>query len=784
LLVASFLEIAPIASMDRSVFRWLLVSVFVGTAWLSGPRPGLSQEGASLRGYVRDATTGETLLQANVVINGTGQGTATNNSGYYVLRDLDPGTYAVVFSYVGYESRADTVSLEAGEERRLDVDLVPVNYEADEVVVTGRSDEEEVERRIGTDRFQTADVKQLPSVLEPDVFRSLSLLPGVSTASDYSSNLYIRGGSPDQTLVLLDGTTVYNPTHFFGFFSTFNPDAIKDVQLYKGAYPSEYGGRLGSVVSVYNKDGNREETTGGLSAGLLASRAYVEGPYGGREDDPAGSYMIAVRRSTLEPVLAALRSADTEGIPESFSFYDINAKINYDVGPDDDLSLAAYGGQDFLDIEPQEQTRFDVSYGNQTVSANWTHLFGDQIFSTVRLTGSRYRSTPVGEVAGTRFTQENEVNDISLNADVEYTVSDAHTVKSGVEVSALSFTLRNTFDGNETFDQRLTGQRASAYVQDTYEPNANWTFEGGLRGTYFSSGDFWRVSPRLSADYNLTPSVQLQAALGRYHQFLTLETNQAFTAFDTWYMADTGLSPSYGDQVSVGVKASLGADVQLEVEGYGRTMRDLFKEDQYRQDVAGVRYADRFQVGDGRAYGVEVLLRRQEGRLNGFLSYTLGRTERRFPNLNVAENGEPQYYPPNYDRTHSLTLAGNYQLTDAWRLTGTFNYNTGKTYTEPSFRFERTGGPDQSGPQGENVLISAFNASRLPAYHRLDVGVARTGQFFGVADYEVQFQVINAYARRNIWFFQYPTEPDGTIERTEVPQIPVPIPNLSFTLTF
>lgn len=770
--------------MDRSALRLLPVLVLVATGWLVGPRPVVAQEDASLRGYVRDAATGETLLQANVVINGTRRGTATNNSGYYILRGLSPGTYTVVFSYVGYESRADTVSLAAGEERRLDVELTPVDYEADEVVVTEESEEEEIERELGTDRFQTADIKELPSVLEPDVFRSLSLLPGVSTASDYSSNLYIRGGSPDQTLVLLDETTVYNPTHFFGFFSTFNPDAIKDVQLYKGAYPSEYGGRLGSVVSVYNKDGNRRETTGGLSVGLLASRAYVEGPYGGSDEEPVGSYMVAVRRSTLEPVLAALRSADTEGIPKSFSFYDVNAKVNYDVGPDDDLSLAVYGGQDFLDIEPQEQTRFDVSYGNQTVSANWTHLFDDQIFSTVRLTGSRYRSTPVGEVAGTRFTQENEVNDLSLNADVEYTPSDAHTVKGGLELSGLSFRLRNTFDGNETFDQRLTGQRASVYVKDAYEPNSDWTLEGGLRGTYFSSGDFWRFSPRLSADYNLTSAVQLQAAYGRYHQFLTLETNQAFTAFDTWYMSDTGLNPSYGDQVALGVKASLGADVQLEVEAYGRTMRDLFKEDQYRQDVAGVPYPERFQVGEGRAYGLEVLLRRQEGKLNGFLSYTLGRTERRFPNLNVSEDGEPQYYPPNYDRTHSLTLAGNYRLTDAWRITGTFNYNTGKAYTEPEYRFVRTGGPDQSGPQGENVTISAFNASRLPAYHRLDIGVARTGRFFAVADYEVQLQVINAYARRNVWFYQYPTEPDGTIERAEVPQIPVPIPNLSLTLTF
>jgi outer membrane receptor protein involved in Fe transport len=751
---------------------------------LMGAPPAAAQEPASLRGYVRDASTGETLLQANVVVQGAGRGTATNNAGYYTLRGLAPGTYMVAFSYIGFERATREVTLTAGEERRLDVELAPAELQTEEVVVTGEAEGEEIERQIGTDRLSTAAITQLPSVLQPDVFRSLSLLPGVTTASDYSSNLYIRGGGPDQTLVLLDGTTVYNPTHFFGFFSTFNPDAIKDVQLYKGAYPAEYGGRLGGVVSIYNKDGNRRTTTGGLTVGLLASRAYVEGPYGGTEDDPAGSYMVAVRRSTLEPVLAALRSTDTDGIPESFSFYDINAKINYDLGPNDKLSLSLYGGQDFLEIEPQTETVFDVNYGNQTVSADWTHLFGDQVFSTVTLTGSRYRSTPVASLAGTRFTQENGVRDVSLNADVEYTPNETHTLKGGLRSSTLAFTLRNTFDGTETFDQRITGQRVALYAQDTYEPNATWTVKGGLRGTYFSSGNFWRLSPRLSVDYRLTPSVQLQAAYGRYYQFLTLETSQLFAAFDNWLMSANGVPPSAGDQLALGVKARLGRGVNLEVEGYGRTMRGLFEQDPFLPDEAGIPYPERFHFGDGRAYGAEVLLRRREGRLNGFLSYTLSRTERRFPNVNLSDDGAPQYYPPNYDRTHSLTLALTYELTDAWRLTSTFNYNTGKAYTQPQLRYELVDDPFQSARSDRNVLVSPFNNARLPPYHRLDLGVARTGRFLGVADYELQLQVINAYARRNIWFYQYESQRDGTLDRTEVPQIPVPIPNLSFSLTF
>ncbi len=744
--------------------------------------PAAAQDPGTISGYVRDATTGETLLQANVIVQGTGRGAATNNDGYYTIQDLSPGTYTLLFSYVGYRTRTDTVQLSAGEERRLDVALSPADVQGEEVVVTGEQGGQRPS--LGVDEVETALIEQLPAVLQPDVFRTLQLLPGVKTASDYSSNLYIRGGSPGQNLVLLDGTPVYNPTHFFGFFSTFNPDAIKDVQLYKGAYPATYGGRLGGVVDIRNKDGNRRGTTGGLSAGLLASRAYLEGPYGGTGESANGSYMVAVRRSTLEPVLAALRSTGTEGIPDAFAFYDVNAKINYDAGPDDQLSLALYGGQDRLDLQFQEAGRFDIDYGNQTFSANWTHLFGNQVFSTLQVTGSRYRSTPVATIANTQFEQTNGVNDLSVNADVEYTPNATHALKGGAQWSTLSFELREAFDDSLRFDQDLRGQQAALYLQDTYTPTDAWTVEAGLRGSYFSRGDFWRVSPRLSVEYAVSPSVRLQAAYGRYHQYLTLETSQLFTGFDTWLMTDRGVPPSASDQLAVGITAQVGRAWRAEIEAYGRTLSDLFREDPFSRDEAGVPYAERFQFGTGRAYGLEVLLRRQSGRLTGLLSYTLGRTERRFPNLNESADGTPQYYTPKYDRTHDLTVVGNYRLSDAWRLTGTFSYSTGQPYTRPAQQYRLQDDPTQARSEERTVLRSPFNAARLPAYHRLDIGATRSGSLFGVAEYKLRLQLINAYARRNVWFYQYDSPDDGTLERNTIPQIPVPIPNLSFSLTF
>jgi hypothetical protein len=491
--------------------------------------------------------------------------------------------------------------------------------------------------------------------------------------------------------------------------------------------------------------------------------------------------MLAVRRSTLEPVLALLRGADTDGIPDGFYFYDVNAKVGYDAGPNDKLSLAAYGGQDVLDLEFLDDGRFDIQYGNQTLSADWTHLVSDRVFTNLTLAGSRYASTPVATISGTRFTQENTVRDLSVKADVEAQPSRAVGLKAGVWAGHLAFELVDTFDGNENFRQRIGSAYASAYVQNTYRPTADWELRAGLRASRFARGDFWRVEPRLSADYTLAPGVRLQAAAGRYHQFLTLQTSELFTGFDTWLMTDDGVAPAYGDQVVLGLKTTPWAGWRVDLEAYGRTMRDLFERDPFLPDIAGVPYAETFRFGRGRAYGLEALVQRTDGRLNGFLGYTLGRTERRFPEVNLDAAGRPQYYAPKYDRPHDLTLVLNYEWTPAWRLNAAFAFGTGQAYTEPSFRYSLVDDPFNT---GADVLVSPFNGARLPNYHRLDLGIARTGRLFGGAEFELQIQLINAYARRNVWFYFFEFEADGTVDRTEVPQIPVPIPNLSFTLRF
>lgn len=748
------------ASFRTAGILFLLVVLFSS--------PTFAQPTSSVSGYVTDASSGETLLLANVVVEGTPTGAATNNAGYYIISGLKPGRYTFVISYVGYKSLRKEVTLAPGENRRLDVALQPDSTALDELVVSTEREEDEQRSQIGITRLPTRLVTELPTVFEADVFRSLQRLPGIKAANDFSSGLYIRGGTPDQTLILLDRTTVYNPSHFYGLFSTFNPDALKDVQVYKGGYPAEYGGRLGSVIDIYNKDGNREEVEGTLSLGLLASRVSIEGPFS------KGSWMLAVRRSTLEPLLAVLRQTE-DGIPETFYFYDVNGKINYDAGPNDRLSLAVYGGTDNLYVEPSDDLSIDLPYGNRTGSLTWNHLFSGQVFSSLTLTGSRYFSLPIFSFGGTEYARRNRVYDFSLKNDVEYQPTTQHALEAGLWAGALTLKLRDSFDGQEGFTSRIQTLYGSAYVQETWEPSERWTIRGGLRLNAFGEGCYTRLAPRLSIEHQLHPQVRLQAAYGRYYQFLTLITNEAFSGLDVWLTADQGVPPAWGDQYVLGLKTRPAEGLRFDAELYYRTMEDLFELDPNLQDAAGLDYAQLFRVGDGYAYGAEVLLEKTRGSVTGFLGYDYGHTRRRFPSTNAGN-----FYPPKYDRTHDLSLVLNVDLSSHWRATATFNYATGQAYTQALGR-TRYGDPFSSG-ETNNIIVGRVNASRLPAYHRLDLGVTRKGRFLSVADYELQLQIINLYNRRNPWFYEYDFD-QNPVERDTVRMLPI-LPNISFSLSF
>ena len=724
----------------------------------------------SITGVVRDAETGDTLPLANVLLLDTQRGTTTGSEGRFRIAGVEPGRYTLRVSYVGFEQTTVDVRVRVGRERRVEVELTPIDVEVEGVTVTGERVEE---RALGTSRITPEEVRNLPTVLEPDLFRSLQLLPGVKASSDFSSGLYIRGGSPDQTLVLLDEAPVYNPTHVFGFFSTFNPDAIGDVVLYKGGYPAPYGGRLGAVVDIDNRRG-AGEIDSGLSLGVLASRAHATGPFevGGR----SGSWMVAARRSTIEPLLAGLQEANVDDIPEGFYFWDVNASAAYDLTERDRLYLSFYGGRDQLDFPFLSDVVFDISYGNRAATAAWRHVFSDRFFVRWSGAASHYFSDPQAVIANTDFVRDNDVFDFSSEIDATLTAGD-HTIEAGGQVGHFLSRLRNFFNGDQNYSPRFRTLYGGAYLQDTYRPSSDWMVRGGMRASYFGESRDVRLAPRLTVEHTLTERVRLQAGYGRYYQYLSAASTELFSAFDFWLTTDEQVPPSYGDQFVAGVKTQPTDNVRVDLELYYRTLRDLFDFDRLYTDYTGLAYPEVFRFGEGYATGAELLVRREEGVVNGFVSYTLSRTERSFDGF---EDGDP--FPPKFDRLHDLTAVANWDFAEDWRATAVFTYATGHAYTEPSGYYKLLDDPTLSRPR--NVLQSDFNASRLPAYHRLDVGVKKKGRFFGFADYEAQIQLVNAYGRRNVWFVIFEPTQDNTVDRNVVPQIPVPLPNLSLTLTF
>jgi hypothetical protein len=755
--------------VNRITFLFIL---FLSISFTSA----FGQNTGSVNGYITDSLSGETLLSANIAILEINRGTSSNTSGYFSITNIEPGTYTLVATYIGYKRFEVEITIEADQTLRQNIELVPEGVELEELVVESRA-EREAQRNIGRAEISTELIKDVPAIIEPDVFRSVQLLPGVKAASDFSSGLYIRGGGPDQTLILLDETTVYNPSHFFGFFSTFNPDAVKDVRLYKGGYPAEFGGRLGSVLTVFNKDGNRNETTGTVSLGFLASRASVEGPYS------KGSWMLSVRRSTLEPVLAVLRqSVDT--VPDLFYFYDVNGKINLDASENDRFSIAFYAGKDKVSLPFQEDATINLNYGNQTVSTKWRRIISDRLFSSVTVTGSRYFNQPGFQIGGTPFESNNKIYDFSLKSDFEYLPNERHTISSGIWSGILTLSYSDQFDNQPTFTNRIQSTYLSAYIQDEWKPNRKWIINGGLRLNTFAEGDFYRLEPRISVEHRPFSNVRLQAAYGRYYQYLTLITNEAFSGFDIWLTSDDGVPPSYGDQFVIGAKTIPFEGYGLDVELYYRTMRDLFELDPFVSDAAGLDYTELFRFGEGYAYGVELFLEKQTGKFRGFIGYTFGITERKFPGFNGEILDNPQrgrFYPPKYDRTHDANIVSSYQLSNRWTVSTVFNFATGQPYTEPLGRTQLTGVPWGSSER-DIFTIGNVNASRLPSYHRLDIAFSRRGTFFNIGDAEWQFQLINAYSRRNIWFYNYDFE-ENPVERQDVQLLPI-IPSISYTVNF
>ena len=756
--------------------RWIAGAVMVIL-----PTAAWAQTTSTLSGFVRDRSDGERLPNAAVAIAVADRelGALTNSEGYYAIPAIPPGTWVVTASYIGYTTHQDTLALTAGQALRWDIELNRQALELGEVVVEAEATavESDVNQRPSVVAMPVADLQQMAAMAEPDLLRSLQLLPGVQAASDFSSGLYVRGGGPDQTAILLDQMRLYNPSHAFGFFSTFNPDAIKNVTLYKGTYPAQYGGSLSAVLDVQNRDGNRRDfsTRGGVS--LITSRLMSEGPLG------QGSWMVAGRRTYIDPVLRAVRRSTDDLNGLGYWFYDVNAKVNTQLGPNDNLMLSAYGGNDHLDIsasagsarsDSTNTLSFGNNWGNEALTGRWTHVFSPALFGRVMALYSRYQSDITLNLFGTPIAVRNRVREVSVQGDLDYFAAAAHTLRTGVGVTFFRFDYGVRFDQYEN-DQLVRPYLISAYLQDDWQVTSLTEARLGLRGTYYEEGGHLSLNPRFSLSRVLGEGWRVKLAGGSYRQYLQLVSSEGFSGGDLWLPLDETVEPGRSYQGVAGLEWEPSNRYRLSLETYYTDLANLVVLDEEREENYEPETSeDVFKTGGtGYATGVELFAEKRGGRLTGWLGYTLGWTRRAFPDIDGG-----QTFPPKYDRRHDVSLTAAYRL-DRWTWTANFSYGTGQAYTPPAARYTLRD-PASDRPI-DRLLAARRNTARLLPYHRLDVGMRWAFGLFG-ADVDFYLQIFNAYNRRNEWFVQYDPE-DATEQPIVVKMLPI-VPTFGFDFRF
>ena len=727
----------------------LLLITYIGGGKAHAATPPTDTAQAAISGFVKDSASGETIIGATVRIRALHIGAITNESGFYSLHVPSEVPLTVEVSSLGFRTVIIKAKLQPGEDRTQNFVLGAQSVGTGEVTVESSEERKRQEPQVSRVTLTPQQMVNLPKMGQSDLFRILQFLPGVQTASEISSGLYVRGGSPDENLILLDGAVLYNPSHFFGFFSTFNPDIIKDVEFIKGGFPAEYGGRLSSVLNVTDIEGDRNETKGKVDLGLISSDASIQMPVG------TGALVLAGRRSYIDVLFNATGLTTKLNIPDYY-FYDANAKLTQNPSPNDKIVLSAYDGSDNLNFAASTSANdIALDWGNKMAAGEWTHVFNSDLFSKLDLTTSNYSSqftVGTAEVGSTvqPFHWNNGITDYTARASFDYFPNSANNVKAGLQATAYHTTLLLQSGNNPpNADVDRTPFYGAAYVQDEWKPAMHGTADdplaitGGIRADGISSHPLVGVDPRLSARYILTPAITLKGSIGIYHQYLKLATNPTIPIFNVWLPDDTTQPPEVCYQYVLGISTLPFADYTLDVEGYYKNMQNVVE---MRPNVfTGTTLNDVFFVGNGNAYGVEFFLQKQIGRLTGWLGYTLAWTWRTFPDIN---NGQP--FPPTYDRRNNFDLVATYHLNDRWTLGGTFTYGTGQAYTqitalEPNFE----------DPARTIPIEGDKNALRLPPYNRLDLSATYSFGFFSdKRNAEFDIDIFNAYNYRNVWISQ------------------------------
>jgi outer membrane cobalamin receptor len=738
-------------------------------------------DAATIRGFVLDAASAEPLPVATITIDGSTIGTTTNLDGYFVLSDLKPGNYKISISYLGYE-RAHLDVHANGDEKPLRIEIARKEYKMKEMVISRKKQDEDQEirqsPRVSTVPVDGKIIKTMPSLGgEMDVMRALQTIPGVKASSDMSSALYVRGGSPDQTLILMDHNVVYNPSHMFGLFSTFNADAVKRLELMKGGFPAEYGGRNGSVLEVVTNEGNRRERHGNVSLGLISAKAALEGPLPANR----GSYAVSGRRTYFDPMLSAMRSAMDTDLPDYY-FYDFNGKVNFDIDDRTTLTVASYLGDDVMDFSfgpVDDRMNFMLKWGNKTYSTRLRHALSRDLYISASAAMSTYQSHwKVGDSEVLLDEGIDKMQDASIKGDLEYYGLPLHRIKGGFWINRYDIKFK---EGNEdiTFiDLDDNTANYSAYLQDSWRVHPILELQYGLRGYYHKAGGQRALDVRLASVYHYDDRIRFKLATGRYSQFMNLITfGEGFSNFDLWIPNDKTMPPSHSDQVVLGAEWDREDGIEATTEVYYTEMKNLTSFDPMTD--RGVDGSDAFIRGHGVAYGWEAMLQRKLGRLTGWAGYSLSWSKRRYPDS--AINGGEWFYPK-WDRRHDFILVSTYQLNQKWDMSASWRYNTGQGFTKEKGVFTtRWAGfePGDFADYNRTALPGSKNNYRFPDDHRLDVTLTYNHTFWDHPA-KVNISIFNLYSRRSYWL--YDTN-EFKLETSYVKLLPI-LPLLSYEVKF
>jgi hypothetical protein len=732
-----------------------------------------AQERVTVKGYVRDASNGETLIGATVFLEGTTRGTTTNEYGFYSLT-VDPGDYVLVATYLGYDDIR--VSLQLLGNATQDFDLAEAGTQLQEIVVTAEEEDQNVSTvQMSVERLDMATIERLPALLgEVDVLRSIQLLPGVTTVGEGAAGFNVRGGSIDQNLVILDEAPVFNSSHLFGFFSVFNPDAVKGVKLYKGGIPARYGGRLSSILDVRMKEGNNKKFQAQGGIGTIFSRLSIEAPI----VKDKSSFLLAGRRSYIDVLAAPFLGDGLSGT--ALNFYDLTLKTNYKFSDKDQLFLSGYLGRDIF--KPGDAAGF--SWGNATATLRWNHLFNDRLFSNLTFYYSDYDyAIDFGDDPNEdAFNWDASIINLSLKPEFSYFINPDNVLRFGGQTIYYRFEPANAVavsDGQE-IDISINNQWAlesSLFVENElslFEQRMKLNY--GLRLSHFAYlggrnvytfgeapaeglarpltditptergeviEDWINLEPRVSLQYQLNSASSLKASYQRTAQYIHLLSNTAASIpLDIWTPSTNNIDPQLADQVALGYFRNFKDNTyEFSLEGYYKNFDNLIDYVDGADLVLNEFVEGQVLVGEGRAYGAEFQLKKVKGRFNGWVSYTLSRTERLVQGINNNE-----WYPSRFDQTHNLNLTGFYDLSERAELSATFVYNTGTPLTLA------TSGYYQLGYFVPNNDGDGRNNFRIPDYHRLDVSLTLKPNP-KKADKRWRgtwvFGVYNLYARRN-----------------------------------